>query len=233
MKYVTFSLLQSPAERHPMHQFLVDTDGYQTSCLLGSTVTDGVHTAVFHIDGWPPDRYTDALADVETVRQYALSRQSDETFAVYVREELRAHDREITDAFGRAGLVTLLPVVYRADGTMLITLVGPAATLQAALDDSPPEAAVDIRDIGSYDARRVGGQRDLTDRQTEAVVAAVEHGYYEDPREASVADIGDALGCAPGTAAEHLRRAERTVMRAYVTDVLEATPAAATLTSES
>lgn len=217
MKYVTLSLMQDLGERHPMHQFVVETDGFEASRLVGSTIIDGLHTAVFHVDGWPPAPYEEALAEVGTILEYAISEQTDRTFAVYVCEDMRAYDREITDAFGRPGLVTLFPVVYRADGTMALTLVGPTPTIQAAIDEAP-EPGVDVRDIGSYRARRIGGGRDLTERQAEAVAAAVELGYYEDPRAASVADVGEVLGCAPGTAAEHLRRAERTVMRAYVDD---------------
>lgn len=216
MKYATLSLAYDRTVRHPMHQFLVDTDGYRASRLLGSTVTDGRHTALFHVNGWPPGPYEAALSDVATVREYAVSRQADETFAVYVREDLTAHDRELTNAFGRAGLVTLLPVIYRADGTTRITLVGPAAVLQAALEETPSGVSVDVRDLGSYDARRVAGEHELTARQAEAVRTAVERGYYEDPRAAGVADVAESLGCAPSTAAEHLRRAERTVMRSYL-----------------
>ncbi|MFC7174018.1 helix-turn-helix domain-containing protein [Haloplanus litoreus] len=41
-------------------------------------------------------------------------------------------------------------------------------------------------------------------------------GYYDSPREGSVADVAATLDVAPGTAAEHLRKAEATVMRAAV-----------------
>lgn len=216
MKYVTLSLTFERDSRHPMHQFLVDTDGYRASRLLGSTVTDGRHTALFHVEGWPPDPYEEALAGVETVQEYALSTQTGETFAVYVQEALSAHDRELTEAFGRAGLVTLLPVVYRADGTARITLVGPPAVIQAALEDAPPGVSVTVLDLGSYDARRITGEDDLTARQMEAVRVAVEQGYYDDPREAGVAEVAEPLDCTPSTAAEHLRRAERTIMRSYL-----------------
>jgi predicted DNA binding protein len=216
VKYVTVSLSHDRGVRHPMHQFVVDRAGYRASRLLGSTRTDGVHTALFHVDGWPPGPYEAALSTVDTVHEHALSTGTDETFSVYVREDLTEHGRELTDAFGRAGLVTLLPVVYRADGTARITLVGPSAALQAALEETPDGVSVDVRDVGSYDTRRVGGDRELTARQAEAVRVAVERGYYEDPRAASVADVAGALDCAPSTAAEHLRRAERTVMRSSV-----------------
>lgn len=217
MKYVVLSLTQRPWERHPMHRFIVETEGYETTRLLGSTLAEGVHTALFHVEGWPPDSYESALREVESIQECAVSERSDGTFSVYVREGLRERDRGITDAFRRAGLVIVLPVVYRANGETVVTLVGPAETLQEAIEDIPADVSVDLRDIGGYDARRVGNRRELTARQAEAVAAAVECGYYENPRDGSVADVGDAIGCAPSTAAEHLRRAERTVMRSHLT----------------
>ncbi|MCQ4332073.1 helix-turn-helix domain-containing protein [Natronomonas sp. F2-12] len=215
MKYATLSLTQERSDRHPMHRFLAETDGYGAARLLGSTLGDGIHTALFHVDGWPPDPYGERLCGVPSVQEYALSTQSDGTFSVYVREELDEHDRGITGAFRRAGLVIVLPVVYRPNGEITVTLVGPTTTLQTAIEAIPAEIAVDLRDIGGYDARRIENRRDLTARQAEAVTAAVECGYYEEPREGSVADVAEAIGCAPGTAAEHLRRAERTAMRTY------------------
>ncbi|MCJ0619826.1 helix-turn-helix domain-containing protein, partial [Haloarcula hispanica] len=80
--------------------------------------------------------------------------------------------------------------------------------------------SVDVREVGEYDSRRLDTGAALTDRQFEAVAAAVDCGYYADPREGSVDDVADELGCAPGTAAEHLRKAEAHVMA----DVLEQRP---------
>jgi predicted DNA binding protein len=216
MKYATLSLTQKRADRHPMHRFVVENDGYGAARLIGSTLGDGIHTALFRVEGGPPDPYEERLRDVPSVQEYAISARSNGTFSVYVREELGEHDRGITAAFRRAGLVIVLPVVYRSNGEIVLTLVGPATTLQTTIEGVPAGVSVDLRDIGGYDTRRIGRGRDLTDRQSEAVVAAVECGYYESPREGSVADVADAIGCAPSTAAEHLRRAERTVMRSRV-----------------
>lgn len=216
MKYVVLSLTQEPSDRHPMHQFVIDRERYETARLLGSTLSDGFHTALFHVEGWPPDAYEERLREITAIEEYALSTQSNRTFSAYVREKLVKHDRRITDAFGQAGLVIVFPVVYRSDGEITVTLVGPAGTLQAAIEDVPAGISVDLRDIGGYDSRRVGNQRDLTPRQAEAVAAAVECEYYENPRAGSVADVAESLDCAPSTAAEHLRRAERTVMRSLM-----------------
>lgn len=213
MKYVTVSLSQDPETRHPMHQFVVETEGYTASELLGSTVSEeGVHTALFHVHGWPPDRYETTLLDVGTVDEYALSEQPDDSFTVYVRETLVDVDRRLLGAFHRTGLVTLFPVVFFQNGTVEVTVVGPDREVQAALDAVPATVSVDVVDIGAYRNRRVDGGSGLTDRQYEAVAAAVECGYYDDPRAAGTDDIASELGCAPSTAAEHLRRAERTVM---------------------
>ncbi|MFC6975764.1 helix-turn-helix domain-containing protein [Halomicroarcula sp. GCM10025709] len=54
----------------------------------------------------------------------------------------------------------------------------------------------------------------LSDRQREAVEAALSLGYYDIPRTATHEAVADALDCAPSTAAEHLRKAESRVLHA-------------------
>lgn len=201
-----------------MHQFVVDHEGYLQTRLLASSVIEGVHTALYHVDGWPPKPYEAALDDVETVHEYVVAEHVDETFTVYIRESLAAVDREITTNFERVGLIMWFPIVFRSDGSLRVTLIGPAETLQTALDETPSGIVVDIEEIGAYNSRRVGGRPELTDRQFEAVAAAVDCGYYDDPRSGSVTGVAEVLGCAPGTAAEHLRRAERTIMESYLQD---------------
>jgi predicted DNA binding protein len=44
------------------------------------------------------------------------------------------------------------------------------------------------------------------------LTVAVELGYYGSPRAGTVEDVADELGCARSTAAEHLRKAEATVL---------------------
>lgn len=56
----------------------------------------------------------------------------------------------------------------------------------------------------------------LSERQSEAVTVALDLGYYETPREATVAEVAERLDCAPGTAAEHLRKAEAALVRRVI-----------------
>mgnify|MGYP002276742734 CR=1 FL=1 len=68
----------------------------------------------------------------------------------------------------------------------------------------------------SHDSHVVAPTARLTDRQREAVEAGLDLGYYDVPRTTDHEAVADALGCAPSTAAEHLRKAESKLLRAVV-----------------
>jgi hypothetical protein len=213
MKYVTLSLWMGPEIRHPMHQFVMDHDGYEASYLLRwNDMGAAVQTLLFHVDGWPVEPYRAALEHAPRVEEYALSPCPDDSFYLYVCGRPTDSDTDLIDAFTQAGLVIVSPVAYRDDGTVGLTLVGPGGTVQEAVETAPDSVSVDVREVGEYDSRRLDTGAALTDRQFEAVAAAVDCGYYGDPREGSVDDVADVLGCAPGTAAQHLRKAEARVM---------------------
>jgi len=227
MKYVRLALDQDSEVRHPMHQFVVAHDGYEVSRLLEVSYSQfggdadagfGIQTALFHVTGSPVEPYEAALQRTEEVIEYEISHRDDESFYLYVRGEHTDADDRLVAAFSQQGLVLMMPVEFRADGTMRATVIGPGETVQRALDELPSAFDVDVRSIGEYDARYFATDGDLTDRQYEAVEAAVDCGYYEEPRSGSVADVAEVLGCAPGTAAEHLRRAEASVMADVVSD---------------
>lgn len=222
MKAVRVSIDLGPDARHRMHQFVVDHDGFEASRMLQVDYSDvggddfGVQTALFHVVGTPIESYEAALRETDIVVEYDIARDDDRSFYVYVRGEHTDHDDRLVAALRQAGLVGMMPIEFREDGTMRLTLIGPGETVQRALEELPDECTVDVRQVGEYDAGVLSQGGDLTDRQRAAVEAAVECGYYTEPRQGSVADVADELGCAPGTAAEHLRRAEANVMHDVV-----------------
>ncbi|MGQ3413864.1 helix-turn-helix domain-containing protein [Natrinema sp. LN54] len=57
---------------------------------------------------------------------------------------------------------------------------------------------------------------ELTPRQRETLLLAVESGYYELPRETSTETLADELGVSRRTAEDHLRRAERKLITSLV-----------------
>jgi len=212
MRYLEVSVDQSADERNRMHQFVVDHDAYEISRLLHrDRYAADEHAMVFHVEG-PRGPYERALAGSDAVHDYAISDCTDESFYLYVRAALAGDDRTFADAFSQPGLVVVPPVEYRADGTVRLTAVGPADAVQSAVDGVPDRMGVDVRSVGTFDAGRLDARLELTQRQFEAVAAAVEAGYYATPRSATLDDVASRLDCSTGTAGELLRRAERTVM---------------------
>jgi predicted DNA binding protein len=55
----------------------------------------------------------------------------------------------------------------------------------------------------------------LTERQMNTLKTAVELGYFDTPRRASIKDVARKLGISPSTAVEHLRKAEKKVLESY------------------
>jgi predicted DNA binding protein len=212
MRYLEVSVHQPPDRRNPMHQFVVDDDRYDGTMLLHRRRHgDDEHAMLFHVAG-PPDPYERVLAQRHSVREFELSPCRDGTSYLYVRAALTDRDRPLADAFARPGLIVVTPVEYRTDGSVRVTAVGPAATVQAAVEAVPETTDVDVRRVGDYSAGLVDSRLDLTRRQFEAVATAVDCGYYAAPREATLEAVADRLDCSTGTAGELLRRAERTVM---------------------
>jgi len=67
--------------------------------------------------------------------------------------------------------------------------------------------------------QRVNPARLLTDRQRELLLAAVDLGYYDVPRRATLTEVAEHAGIAKSTCSETLQRVERTVVREFVDDL--------------
>jgi predicted DNA binding protein len=115
----------------------------------------------------------------------------------------------LVEAVSQGSLVLASPLEYLDGGRVRFTLVGSSADLRAAVDAIPDDIRVELDRVGAYDDPAANG---LTDRQRDALGAAVEVGYYEVPRRGTVADAAERLDCASGTASEHLRKAEATLV---------------------
>jgi predicted DNA binding protein len=195
-----------------MHEFVARREGYGSAHLLHwNPSTEETNTMILRVTG-DAGAYAEALAEQPRIREFDVADGRGRSFFVYVRERLTEAESRLTDAFTREGVVVLPPVEYRTDGTIGVTLVGPTEQLRRTIEETPGVIDVDVVSVGGYDARRFDAASRLTDRQHRAVEVAVDAGYYEAPREATVADVAAELDCAPSTAAEHLRKAEAAVM---------------------
>ncbi|WP_222917145.1 helix-turn-helix domain-containing protein [Natrinema sp. SYSU A 869] len=213
MKTVRLTLRYDAATIHPMHRFVAESDAFDAYRMVHGNFDGGDDNAfIFHVVG-DPDVYEAALEDTVRVSEYELTRTGDRTFTVYVRDAPEGVDERLLELFTRRSLVVLPPLEYRSDWTVRFSVVGESNDLQRALEGVPDGIETTVDRIGEYDGgdAAVGA---LTARQREALRVARGLGYFDVPRSASVEDIAAELDCAPGTAAEHLRKAEATVMDA-------------------
>ena len=219
MRYLRAVLDPGPETTHPMHAFVAGHDDLTDYRLLQWNPSGEREVAlVFNVRG-DREAYEAALAEHTAPVTHTVVPGRRSSFYVYVLDRLSGGDRELAGAFARTGLVVVPPVEYRDDGTMGLGVVGPDEALQAAVDAVPDEVDVEIRRLRRYDAAALSPAGRLTDRQYEALRVAVEAGYYETPRETTVEEVAAELDCAPGTAAEHLRKVESRVMHHVVSGV--------------
>lgn len=213
MKYLRVTLRHDRDALHPMHRFVCDHGGYGDYRLIHWNRGADTNAFLFHVRG-PRETYAEHLHALDRVESADVAPIDDDAFYVHVRERPSKTAASLLAAFEAGDLVAVPPIEYRTDRTMTIGVVGDPAVLQATLDAVPAGIDVGVDRVGEAPSTSVPGGRDLTTRQREVVRAAKRLGYYAVPREASVEDVADAVDCAPGTAAEHLRKAESRVFDA-------------------
>jgi len=239
MKYADLRIHHAPGSLHPMHAFEMCHDDIERAALVHwNTVLDGTNgspavadrestagngvrrsvetnTMVFRVRG-DPEPFREKLESRAATVAYSLTPPSEGVFYCCVRDRVTEADRGYIDAFAQGTLVVVPPVEFAPNGTTELTLVGTPSDLDAAVTELPDGLRATVESIGPYRRRAGASAPRLTDRQREAVAAAVDRGYYDSPREGTVADVAADLGISPGTAAEHLRKAEATVMTRLV-----------------
>jgi len=211
MKCLHLTVHVSDETLHPVHRAICEGAPIERELLFHANPGGALAALLFYAEG-DAEAYETLLADTEQVDSYDLVPAARGCYA-YVREEPRPQDEVFYEAFDLGSLVLVPPVEFRPDRTMRLTVLGEADRLEAAVDalETDDSVRVDVDGVesrpGPSRAGRIGGG-DLTGRQREALAAAWEAGYYEVPREGSIADVADALGVAESTAATHLRKAE-------------------------
>lgn len=116
------------------------------------------------------------------------------------------------EQFMSGSLMTIPPAEWNPDGSYTFTIIGTQADIQSAVETVPESVSVTVEAVGGTDVAEDSVLDRLTDRQRVAVETAIECGYYDAPRGATIADVAHELDCATSTAAEHLHKAESTVL---------------------
>lgn len=162
------------------------------------------------------ERFESVLRADPYIRDFELLPATETECYCFVESEGTATARALFENFTRGSLLTVPPVTWNRDGTSSFTLVGPEADIQAAVDGVPEAVDVTVESVGGTAVTAEGVVGRLSPRQRETVEIALDVGYYDVPRRATSEDVARELGCAPATAAEHLQKAEATVLSALL-----------------
>lgn len=217
MRYVK-AVFKPPSGRafHPTGQALADRDEvireyvHQTNLLPDDTVTSLVSVrgdlAVAEA----------TLTALECVHDVATADPPGPGL-IYLHHESNAVVTNMLRAQRDSTIVMDPPIEIHENGDFEVTYVGTDAAFADSFGEIPNvDVDVDLLETGAYAPCRRDVFDRLTDRQQEAVAAAVRLGYYRNPREATQGDVAAAIGCSPGTAGEHLRKAEERVFTCFV-----------------
>jgi hypothetical protein len=218
MKFAHLTLAVPEAMRHPMHEFVMEHQSAEKSQLLNWNLSAEERTvALFRVFA-DPEPYRRAIQSAAPVEEYLITRVDERSFYLYVEERPDEWSEGFEVAFTGRRLMVVPPMEFTEGGRVTFGVVGRQADFGDLVADMEAITSVQVDQLGEYAPRR-GGARSgstpatrLTERQTAAVEAAVEAGYYAVPREGSVEDVAAALDCAPSTASNHLRKAEARLM---------------------
>lgn len=213
MKHVRLSLTANgrEGELHPMYDLMANGDPVDRAETTHVNFT-GDELGIMHFVEGDRDAFATAIERIDDVHEYELTDAAEGRFYAYLHCA-PGDARVMFEALAQDRLIRVPPMVFRRDGTVAVSLIGVASEIQAAVDAIPEIVDVTIEEITGV-GRATGATHSLlSDRQRAALDAALELGYYDIPRAASHEDVAAAIECAPSTAAEHLRKAESTVLR--------------------
>lgn len=207
MKYLRLTLREPPDSRNPMHEFLIESDAASLAQLWNwTTAPEAVDVILFRVVG-NREAYAAALDDAAFVVDYATARLDDESFYVYVEHATREEDAAFREPFLDRRVLTIPPIEFTDDGETRMEIIGRSADIQAVVDGFPTGFDVGIEQLSTYEQGLDVAASLLTERQHETLTVAIDLGYYDVPRTATVADVAAELGCASSTASSHLQKA--------------------------
>lgn len=177
------------------------------------------HCDLLHVSGAGGDAVIAHVEDAVGVRERLV--EGDERLLI-TEDCLKDEHRHIESVLADHDCLLVPPLRYADGAKWCRVLALDPANLSAFYRDVAGEFSVTVeskREVGSVAADRPlltldSALPDLSPRQREALLTAREAGYYRIPRDATTAEVAEAMGVERRTLEEHLRRAENKLLTA-------------------
>lgn len=217
MRYVTVRV--DPTENggiHPIGEQLTAEPSITREAIHSVELLDDGTILLFAEGSGDRDRYEEIAAASPNVVDVLVT--GTEPWLAVSQFEPTAETRRLLELRRESNVSVELPIRIDDDGALRVTFLGSDADVQAlyrTVEDGST-LSFDVVETGGYDPDDAALTRRLTGRQREVLEAAVELGYYRASREATLRDVGDAVGISASTAGEHLRKIEERVFSELV-----------------
>ena len=207
MKRIRFSATYPTRFQHPLHRAIVEDSPIPRIELLMWSPTADPRTLLWCAGD--RDATAAVIQEIDSRLDTELVADGAGTY-VFLQQEDYEFPRSLLEVVAGSRVIFMPPVVFREDGTVQFEAVGETAALSSFHDDLDDLANLTIEQVQTFE--RPHSPSRLTDRQRDALAAAVSVGYYEVPREGTVSDVAGVLDCSTSTAGELVRKAEAAVI---------------------
>lgn len=150
------------------------------------------------------------LSESPEVFEYSIT-GDDAGFFSYTRYAADDLTRLLMEARRESSYLIDMPVEYTDDGGLRATYIGTEAAFADMLSEQSEGVRIEVERTGPYTPGTRHVVSRLTERQREVLCAAVDLGYYQEPREATHNEIAAATELSETTVGEHLRKIEASV----------------------
>jgi len=217
MRYLTVRLAPTDVEGfHPLGERLSDEPSVEREAIHHVELLDDGTVLTLAEGSGDRERYEEIMSSSPFVHEYMLS--GEDRWMAVSRFDPTETVRRILEWRQQTDVVVETPIPFLTDGSQRVTVLGDQASFRALYQESTSTESFtfEIEETGEYDPDTARFMRVLTPRQQEVLTAAVEVGYYRAPREATHETVADAVGLAPSTVGDHLRKIEERVFETVV-----------------
>lgn len=215
MKRLTFRVRVPDWAKQPIQEFVDDHDAVERFMTRRGMFTEDHLYFLTQVWG-DASVYREGLESMGQVIEYDITAGTGDTFFALTKERRNDTESWFRELQRTHDVFWDHPSVYPVDGNeQRLHFIGEHGSLRRLLEAFPEDVPLSVERVEEY-GRQAGGMSaysSLTERQREAITAALDVGYYDVPRTGSTEDIAERLGCAPGTASTILRRAESRIVR--------------------
>jgi DNA-binding CsgD family transcriptional regulator len=209
MRYITFVIPRIDDERCRNSEYDTDSAVKGDAIHYINLLDDGTGVGLYQLRG-DFERATEVLEANPDVLTCEKSAASDGLVYLHFRSNSLMTD--LLGIFRQYEIVVDWPMEYTDRGGLRVTMLGADEKIREAITEIPDGIRITLEGMGEYhpDMRRLVSL--LTDRQRELLELAIDEGYYEIPRRATLRDIADRADISAGTVGEHLRKIETKVI---------------------